>query len=426
MSLIVNHDSELLLQLKMKKAKSRYEKKQIIVDLYKEFKVEKEKYVHIPFAFAIEQGYEVCDSGWKDVDVKFMGTLREHQVSLLNQVDSKLREFGHAFLSSHCGSGKTFMSIKTISKIGLRTWVLVDSLTTAKQWKNEILEFAPECNVEIIESGQKKIPEADVYISLPTIVRSISFDILKTIGFLIVDEAKVFCSDPRMQSILSFTPKFALGLSADYERTDRLHLCLDKVFGRDRIKVISTKPFKVMKIMTEFTLSVDIAKRKNAPWTDVIAHFSLIPERNQMIADMIIQDVKDGKKVLILCRLKKQIRILKELISKHVERVEILIEDMTGYLNCDVLLGTSKIGKAFDAKSSCNEIWDKIHFNKFYFGCDVLAIEQNVGRVFRSEFPIVVDFVDNFSTFKNHFVERKKWYEERNGEIEVVNLQNML
>ena len=42
---------------------------------------------------------------------------------------------------------------------------------------------------------------------------------------------------------------------------------------------------------------------------------------------------------------------------------------------------------------------------------------QNVGRVFRADFPTVMHFVDNDSIYQNHWYRAKKWYTKRNGSI---------
>ena len=47
------------------------------------------------------------------------------------------------------------------------------------------------------------------------------------------------------------------------------------------------------------------------------------------------------------------------------------------------------------------------------------TLEQSVGRVFRAEFPVVVDFVDNNSTLKSHWYQRQKWYKSRCGNVTV-------
>ena len=50
---------------------------------------------------------------------------------------------------------------------------------------------------------------------------------------------------------------------------------------------------------------------------------------------------------------------------------------------------------------------------------------QNVGRVFRAEFPTVMHLVDNDSIFKNHWSKAQKWYIARGGIINAHNIPNV-
>ena len=47
---------------------------------------------------------------------------------------------------------------------------------------------------------------------------------------------------------------------------------------------------------------------------------------------------------------------------------------------------------------------------------------QNIGRIFRADFPTVMHFVDNDSIFKDHWYRSRKWYIKRNGSITEHNI----
>jgi hypothetical protein len=50
------------------------------------------------------------------------------------------------------------------------------------------------------------------------------------------------------------------------------------------------------------------------------------------------------------------------------------------------------------------------------------GLEQFTGRVFRADFPTIIDLVDDNHICKNHWRVRKNWYYERGGKIEVFKM----
>ena len=50
------------------------------------------------------------------------------------------------------------------------------------------------------------------------------------------------------------------------------------------------------------------------------------------------------------------------------------------------------------------------------------GLEQFTGRVFRADFPTIIDLVDDNRICKGHWTKRRKWYEDedRNGEIHYI------
>ena len=53
------------------------------------------------------------------------------------------------------------------------------------------------------------------------------------------------------------------------------------------------------------------------------------------------------------------------------------------------------------------------------------GLEQITGRVFRSEFPTIIDLVDDNRICKRHWTQRRKWYEDpdRNGVIHYIEMR---
>jgi len=84
----------------------------------------------------------------------------------------------------------------------------------------------------------------------------------------------------------------------------------------------------------------------------------------------------------------------------------------------------SKIGTGFDEATFCSDFKGRKSDMMILCGStkDEGGLEQFTGRVFRAEFPTIIDLVDDNHICKNHWRVRKNWYYERGGKIEVFKM----
>ena len=336
------------------------------------------------------------------------------------------KSFG-VFLSLYCGFGKTVLTIKACCDLGYKPFVLTYSTTVYIQWIEAFKEFT-NGKVEGLTKVVDVLPEADFYICMVSLAEKLDFSILKTVGIVVIDEAHGFCTPIRSQTILKFTPLYRIGLSATPKRNDGLEKALPLIFGPSNIIHISKKPFTVYRVNTLFKPIIEIVrfgKFKGRPnWDKVITSISNNLDRNVWICHLV--QSKPNHKTLILCKRLEQVDCLYNLLLEKKESVQKVKAGITKYKSCRVLIGTfAKISVGFDEKGSCID-FDGERINMVILACDIgtaEALEQSVGRSFRSDSPEIYDIVDDYSTFKKHFKEeRLPWYTSRQAILHTLNL----
>ena len=75
------------------------------------------------------------------IDINFKGTLRDYQVPIVNLMEQHITKQGGGLLSVPCGRGKTLMAIYLITKLKLKTLVVVHKSFLLDQWIKSINLF---------------------------------------------------------------------------------------------------------------------------------------------------------------------------------------------------------------------------------------------------------------------------------------------
>lgn len=379
------------------------------------YKFCKENLVKLPFR-SVENNYIENESIIKYDHLIHNGNFRDkNQEESYNQGINKLEKKGGLFYGLHTGFGKTYIaSVITIKFAKMRTIILTHRKIISKQW---IKTFETYTNAKIcyIKDGNNFDTEAEIFICGITQVKKLTINFILTIGLLIIDEAREFCTQTRIDAIMRFLPKYIIGLSANIERLDRMHECLYKIFGKDIIYRISTKPFEVYQVLTEFKPDIRYTRKGYMDWNKIMISISENEERNKMIAK--IANKLDKKKIMILCKHKIQVKSIEDNLKKICKRkIQTFMGNDEKFYDCDILISTiSKSGIGFDQENSA-ENFDGKKFNIMILASNILQAEQVVGRL-RCNHPIILDIIDEFSTFKKHAKIREEWYLSRNAQI---------
>lgn len=350
---------------------------------------------------------------------------RDYQVEVIQKSLHNFSRRGTTFLNVFCSYGKTwvsgFLSSVLSKECGIATLITCHLSVIFDSW---VGTFKNQSNAKIHivgkDNDEQPDPNTQIFVCMDTNLSTISKEISSRVGHLIVDEADCYCTQRRGYGLLSLEPRFITVLTATYERDDGFNSMLDLLVGKDKITKISNKPFFVFKYITPYTPESE-SGAYGVKIDTILKSLDGMEPRNSQILQIVLDN--PNEKILILTKHVDHAKKLTVWLDHYFDKfktgqtVSLLAGKIKKYNDASVIVGTiSKAGRGYDEKEACRD-WGGVRINMLVLASSTRKIEQIAGRVFRSEFPVIIDFVDNHKNLKNHWNDRRKWYESRNGII---------
>lgn len=383
--------------------------------------------IHLPYLFAsaLLRIIPNINNQYAFTSFEFTGTLRPVQISVELEAQLQLERHGTTTLALPPGSGKTILGAKLSARAHLLTVVLVHREILAGQWKKT---YEENTNARVWVVGEKTPPSVcDVIICMNTRWMLIPEATRDLVGFMIIDECHCFCTPSNVQCLLAFHPKFIVAESATLERDDGMHSMIYAICGEHGVYRELNLPFRVMKIVTNVTPERKMNRMQGVDYQNLVATTLFDPRRNAIIIDLVMRNPQNT--ILILTSLVDHAVLIHDELAKRGESVGLLCGTLKGYHESRVLVGTaSKIGTGFDQASATLEPFSGRRFDLLLL---VFSIKknsmrvQNIGRMFRAEYPTVMHFADNDPIYENHWKRARAWYRKRGGTIEEFNIPNL-
>lgn len=352
---------------------------------------------------------------YPQVKINFTGNLYEKQKPVYDEVFSMMKTKGTSILKVPPGFGKTVLGTKIITDFSLKAVIIIHRELLIKQWLGTIKE---NTNAKTWVVGETFVPDFDIIITMDQRIKNIPSEIISSIGLVIIDEAHSFCTDKRALSILSFQPKYILAETATPNPSNGMWRLVSLMCGTKMVERNIEIKFDVIKYETGITHPQQQNKQGKLDWAHLTKQMVENPRRNQMIVDIVNSNLE--KKILILTARTDHVNILKGVLTH--EKVDTFFGNKKSYKDSRVLIGTiSKIGTGFDEKNACDD-YNGVRIDLVILATsikDESLLEQNVGRGFRSENPVIYDIVDKNSILGSHFYSRQKWYLSKNGSVKV-------
>lgn len=359
--------------------------------------------------------YDISSDKWG-----FTGSLRPHQIQAVECITKAYSEDMGGVLSLDCGMGKTVVAIKMISKLQLKTLIIVHKDFLANQWLERLSMFLPNVSVGRIQGQVVDIDGKDVVIAMLQSMSMKHYDvgIFEDFKHVVVDECHHIAAKVFSRAMMKIKNSFKLGLSATPDRADGLTRVL-KWFLGDIVLSLRNK--------NEDVTNVKILQYKPVETDDILAVNGKIclPKmlnrlvedlpRNNMICEEIFKIVNSDKKrkILVLSDRREHLQTLMRMCNQRYPLITTGLyiggmkqKDLDDSCNADVLLSTYTM---------TSEGFDLASLNTIMFASPKANIHQCVGRIHRKKHdinPLVIDIVDKISIFYGQHRKRVKFYEE--------------
>lgn len=349
---------------------------------------------------------------------RFTGSLREYQQHAVDLARSHLKEHQTSTISLHAGAGKTVTSIATFATYSGITGIIIHMETLIDQWCETCKQFT---DAKYHVFGRKEnvftLEESNVWIIMEKRIKKlVELNMINNIKNIIVDEAHHFCTPSRSHALLNLRPDYLIMVTATPLRDDGLHQIMHAFVGTHQILKPYQVEFEVHRIRTGIKPTKESNSRGDLNFTVFSQSLMYHLHRNLYVTSLV--EMNRSRKILILTKEKEHVDILAKMIESRGIQVATMRGNDKKYSDKSVLIGTvSKIGCGFDEATFANAYngkrLDLLIFLASYK--NKATIEQSVGRVLRSESPVIIYLNDEDGICDNHWRIFRDWCEDNNG-----------
>jgi Hom_end-associated Hint/Type III restriction enzyme, res subunit/Homing endonuclease len=320
----------------------------------------------------------------------------------------------------------TVMGLKIISELKKKTLIIVHKEFLMNQWIERIQEFLPDAKVGKIQGQVFDIDDKDIVIGMVQTLydKDYSQDAFSSFGLTIIDEVHRIGSEQFSRTLFKTITPYMLGISATVERKDKLTKVLymfigEKVYSKKREgdDLVCVRGIHYKTNDGEFN-ETEVDFRGKTKYSTMITKLCDFGPRS----DFILKVLKD----LIEEEPENQIMILshnRSLLTYLFEGINHRGIATTGYyvggMKQEKLQETEGKQIVLATYAMAAEALDIKSLSTLVMVTPKTDIIQSVGRILRvkHENPIVVDIIDPHDTFKNQWVQRRRYYKKCNYRI---------
>ena len=395
-----------------------------------------DKKLYLPKFYGLQRfglpDIDVLGLGYECPRMVFHGELSPEQYAqvdaYLNVANNPLHRGG--IVSIKCGGGKSVIAIYIACMLKRKTLFIVHKEFLGTQFAERIKMFAPEAKIGILKQKKVDIKDKDFVIaSLQSIaMREYPQGTFDSFGLVIIDEIHRTSAEVFSQALIKTCCPYTLGLSATLNRKDGLRKVFQWFVGIPVIKPVSKSidtnvevlPYiydcnddSYCQVLTMFN------NRINA--VGMLSQVADYEPRTEFIADIIIEKMCDGRKLIVLSERKNLLTTLFKIlkIKECPYTVSYYIggmkqADLDESAKSDIILATFQLAQ---------EGLDIPALNTLILATGISDIQQSVGRILREKpedrqmNPLVIDIVDNFSIFKTRYNKRLEFYKKNKFNI---------
>ena len=390
--------------------------------------------IYVPRFYGMEVYGEPDDiviTNGKKINVKFKGELRPKQKPVVDKFMKHIKKKHSGLLALHTGFGKTCLALNIISRIKLKTIIIVHKEFLLRQWIERIEQFLPDAKVGKIQAKTIDTEDKDIVICM---LQSLSMkdypkDMFKEYGFMIVDEVHHLGAEVFSRAFYKVVTKYALGLSATINRKDGLTKVIKWFLGDVVCKLERKGEDNVLvKVINYETNDEDFNKvllnfRGQVNYTGMIKKLCEFNRRTEFMLKVLSDLLKENpnQQVMILAHQKKLLQYLHDAIRHRT--IATVGYYVGGMKEKDLKISEGK--KVIIATyAMAEEGLDIKTLTTLIMATPKVDVRQSVGRILRQKHKqaLVVDIVDSHSLFQRHFTKRKTFYRKSKFKVIQTNM----
>lgn len=394
----------------------KYKAPEKIINYYEK---SKDNYHIVPYIFGLKfiekhGGTIKANNFHREIQGEINVPLRDYQQRVYDYALDKLQEKKSILLELYTGSGKSLTSIAIALSLKKRILIVTTNVALASQWSKSMASKT-NCSVGLVGPKGLTNKSADIVCAYSARINKLTEEEKLSFGTLIIDEVPYHCTEKYSFNLLQIQPEFVIGCTARLERANGLHIIGKLLIGSNIYTLKYTGPLSVCKYETG--IIPQIAKNVNDDTMFSTSNATIYTDEYiHLLLEMSASLLNKGYKILILFHVKESLDSVYTYFTKNSNvMVSKFYEEMETYDDCQVLLGTySKIKYGFDEEEMATG-WDGSRLSAFLLTDsmkDINAVEQAIGRILRSNNPVVIDMVHKHRIYENHYKERRKYYEE--------------
>jgi superfamily II DNA or RNA helicase len=390
--------------------------------------------IYVPRFYGMEVYGEPDDiviTDGKKINVNFKGELRPKQKPVVDKFMKHIKKKHSGLLALHTGFGKTCLALNIISRIKLKTIIIVHKEFLLRQWIERIEQFLPDAKVGKIQAKTIDTEDKDIVICM---LQSLSMkdypkDMFKEYGFMIVDEVHHLGAEVFSRAFYKVVTKYALGLSATINRKDGLTKVIKWFLGDVVCKLERKGEDNVLvKVINYETNDEDFNKvllnfRGQVNYTGMIKKLCEFNRRTEFILKVLADLLKENpnQQIMILGHQKKLLQYLHDAIRHRT--IATVGYYVGGMKEKDLKISEGK--KVIIATyAMAEEGLDIKTLTTLIMATPKVDVRQSVGRILRQKHKqaLVVDIVDSHSLFQRHFTKRKTFYRKSKFKVIQTNM----